>query len=93
MIIAALALATTGTGLFAQDADSSGSYKILKAVKTGGDGGFDYVYADSAGRRRRGRPRIRSRLLEQGTLTVVKESSPTSFAVEQTVKTTRAPKR
>ena len=32
---------------FAQD----GPYKILKTAKVGGAGGFDYVYADSAGRR------------------------------------------
>lgn len=32
--------------LFAQ-----GPYKVVKTVKTGGAGGFDYVYADSAGRR------------------------------------------
>ena len=32
---------------FAQD----GPYKILKTAKTGGAGGFDYVYADAAGRR------------------------------------------
>lgn len=30
---------------------SSGPYKILKTVKAGGDGGFDYLYADAAGRR------------------------------------------
>jgi DNA-binding beta-propeller fold protein YncE len=29
----------------------SGPYKILKTVKTGGLGGFDYIYADVAGRR------------------------------------------
>ena len=29
----------------------SGPYKILKSAKVGGTGGFDYVYADSAGRR------------------------------------------
>src|SRR6516164_7065801 len=29
----------------------SGPYKILKTAKVGGAGGFDYVYADSAGRR------------------------------------------
>ncbi len=28
-----------------------GSYKVLKAEKAGGDGGFDYVYADVANRR------------------------------------------
>lgn len=35
---------------FAQ-APTDGPYKILKAVKVGGDGGFDYVTADSDGRR------------------------------------------
>ena len=35
---------------FAQ-AQSPGPYKILKTVKVGGDGGFDYVYADAIGRR------------------------------------------
>jgi DNA-binding beta-propeller fold protein YncE len=29
----------------------SGPYKILKTAKVGGAGGFDYIYADSAGRR------------------------------------------
>jgi hypothetical protein len=29
----------------------SGPYKIIKTAKVGGAGGFDYVYADSAGRR------------------------------------------
>jgi hypothetical protein len=28
-----------------------GPYKVLKAAKVGGDGGFDYVYADADGRR------------------------------------------
>ena len=32
-------------------AQSSGPYKVLKVDKVGGDGGFDYVYADVAGRR------------------------------------------
>src|SRR5579862_8488274 len=39
------ALASFG---FAQD---SGPYKVLKTAKVGGVGGFDYVYADDAGRR------------------------------------------
>ena len=29
----------------------TGPYKVLKTVKVGGDGGFDYVYADSASRK------------------------------------------
>ena len=32
-------------------AETSGPYKVLKTVKTGGAGGFDYVYADEAGRK------------------------------------------
>src|SRR5580693_2558597 len=35
---------------FAQQA-STGPYKLLKSAKVGGAGGFDYVYADDAGRR------------------------------------------
>jgi len=29
----------------------AGPYKVLKTVQVGGDGGFDYVYADVEGRR------------------------------------------
>src|SRR6201998_2876270 len=36
---------------FAQQAPTAGPYKVLKTVKVGGDGGFDYVYADAVGRR------------------------------------------
>ncbi|MGA2596173.1 MAG: hypothetical protein ABSH09_04075 [Bryobacteraceae bacterium] len=46
----ALSLAAAFTG-FAQDSPATGPYKLLKTAKTGGDGGFDYVYADAAGRR------------------------------------------
>jgi DNA-binding beta-propeller fold protein YncE len=35
----------------AWQAANSGPYKVLKTVKTGGLGGFDYIYADVAGRR------------------------------------------
>ena len=35
----------------AQQAPTAGPYKVLKTAKVGGDGGFDYVYADDAGRR------------------------------------------
>ena len=35
----------------AWQAANSGPYKVLKTVKTGGFGGFDYIYADVAGRR------------------------------------------
>ena len=35
----------------AQPTPNSGPYKVLKTAKVGGAGGFDYVYADSDGRR------------------------------------------
>jgi DNA-binding beta-propeller fold protein YncE len=41
-------------------AQQTGPYKVLKTAKVGGEGGWDYIYADSAGRRiyipRRGAP-------------------------------------
>jgi DNA-binding beta-propeller fold protein YncE len=41
-------------------AQQAGPYKVLKAAKVGGEGGWDYIYADVAGRRlyipRRGAP-------------------------------------
>jgi DNA-binding beta-propeller fold protein YncE len=39
-----------GSGV-AQQTANPGPYKVLKTAKVGGDGGFDYVYADDAGRR------------------------------------------
>src|SRR5215831_645401 len=30
---------------------SGGPYKVLKRARVGGEGGWDYIYADSAGRR------------------------------------------
>src|SRR5215469_11931081 len=48
--IALTALAvSTAAPLAAHSAD--GPYKVLKTVKAGGDGSWDYVYADSAGRK------------------------------------------
>ena len=37
--------------VLAQQAPTAGPYKVLKTAKVGGDGGFDYVYADDSGRR------------------------------------------
>src|SRR5579864_7763060 len=42
-----VALLITALGLMGQD----GPYKVLKTVKVGGEGRFDYVYADVAGRK------------------------------------------
>jgi DNA-binding beta-propeller fold protein YncE len=54
LIAGALILASFGW------AQQTGPYKVLKTAKVGGEGGWDYIYADSAGRRiyipRRGAP-------------------------------------
>lgn len=39
------------TAIAIAQAPAAGPYKVLKTAKVGGDGGFDYVYADSTGRR------------------------------------------
>ena len=44
---AVVLLAASGLSLHAQ----SGPYKLLQTLKVGGEGGFDYVYADSASRK------------------------------------------
>jgi DNA-binding beta-propeller fold protein YncE len=46
--ILAIAIAVFAMAAVAQQA---GPYKVLKTAKVGGDGGFDYVYADVDGRR------------------------------------------
>jgi DNA-binding beta-propeller fold protein YncE len=46
----AFAIALVAPTGFAQ-APAGGPYKVLKVAKVGGDGGFDYIYADVAGRR------------------------------------------
>lgn len=52
VVFAALAIILTSVDLArAKQESSSGSYKILKKVKAGGEGGFDYIFADVAGRR------------------------------------------
>ncbi len=35
----------------ARQAPSAGPYAVIKTAKTGGSGGFDYIYADVVGRR------------------------------------------
>jgi hypothetical protein len=47
----ALAIAVAATALTVSAQPASGPYKIVKTAKVGGVGGFDYVYADEAGRR------------------------------------------
>ena len=75
--IAAAAFLGTFAG-FAQD----GPYKILKSAKVGGDGRFDYVYADDSGRKlyiaRRGPDRVSVYNLD--TLELAGEIANTSAA-------------
>jgi len=50
----ALSIVTLATAVAAGSArqpSSTGPYKVLKTVKVGGEGGWDYIYADSDGRR------------------------------------------
>jgi YVTN family beta-propeller protein len=46
MLAAAMAMVP-----FSSLAQQAGPYKILQTLKVGGEGGFDYVYADDAGRK------------------------------------------
>ena len=48
--VLALAVAASASIVLAQ-APTDGPYKVMKTTKVGGAGGFDYVYADDAGRR------------------------------------------
>lgn len=50
LICAAVAAMLDANG-FAQRGPAEGPYRVLKTAKTGGEGGFDYVYADADGRR------------------------------------------
>jgi len=50
-LVLAMAVAGLGSIALAQHEHTDGPYRVLKSAKVGGDGGFDYVQADSAGRR------------------------------------------
>src|SRR5499427_591729 len=45
LLVGFIALASIGI------AQENGPYKVLKRSRVGGEGGWDYIYADSAGRR------------------------------------------
>ena len=49
-VVTTIVIALSVAGGLAQ-APTAGPYKVLKTAKVGGSGGFDYVYADAAGRR------------------------------------------
>ena len=47
----AIGIAASALAALAQQTPGAGPYKVVKTVKVGGAGGFDYVYADVDGRR------------------------------------------
>ncbi|HUJ31335.1 MAG TPA: hypothetical protein VLY23_08655 [Candidatus Acidoferrum sp.] len=51
MVVVVIAIAMVASVGLARQASSDGPYKVLKTAKVGGVGGFDYVYADDAGRK------------------------------------------
>ena len=72
-----VAVAALTAMAFAGFAQQSGPYKMLKTAKVGGTGAFDYVYADSSGRRlyipRPGNPSPRLTVFDLDTLDPVGE--------------------
>jgi DNA-binding beta-propeller fold protein YncE len=67
----ALAIGLIGSAALAQSPAASGPYKVLKTAKVGGEGGFDYVYADAANRKLyvpRGGPTARMTVFDLDTL-------------------------
>jgi DNA-binding beta-propeller fold protein YncE len=67
----ALAIGLIGSAALAQPAAAQGPYKVVKTAKVGGEGGFDYVYADAAGRKLyvpRGGPTARVAVFDLDTL-------------------------
>src|SRR5262244_1409954 len=49
LLAAGFAISTTAG--VAHQGHEEGPYRVLKTAKVGGEGGFDYVYADADGRR------------------------------------------
>jgi DNA-binding beta-propeller fold protein YncE len=50
-MMAVAAIAIVAFVAHARRASDDGPYKVIKTAKVGGNGGFDYVYADDAGRK------------------------------------------
>src|SRR6266700_2746489 len=51
LVVFLAGLAVLGSMGLAQHAPADGPYKILKTAKVGGEGGFDYIFADVEARR------------------------------------------
>jgi hypothetical protein len=59
-LLVVIGVAAVASPALAEDAPQAGPYKLMQTEKVGGEGGFDYVYADADGRKlyvpRSGRP-------------------------------------
>ena len=51
LVVLAAGIAMLASTVLAQHAATDGRYKILKTAKVGGEGGFDYIFADVEARR------------------------------------------
>jgi DNA-binding beta-propeller fold protein YncE len=62
LLTSVITIALFAAGVLAQQAATDGPYKVLKTARVGGEGGWDYIYADVAARRlyipRRGVPAV-----------------------------------
>ena len=50
-LLSVIAISLLTCAALAQQAGTAGPYKVLKTARVGGEGGWDYIYADAAGRR------------------------------------------
>jgi DNA-binding beta-propeller fold protein YncE len=71
-LVFAIGLIVVGSRALAEDAPQPGPYKLLQTEKVGGEGGFDYVFADADGRKlyipRSARPSGRVTVFDLDTL-------------------------
>src|SRR5262249_34677408 len=51
VLISTTALVLFAASVPARQAETEGPYRVLRAARVGGEGGWDYIYADVAGRR------------------------------------------
>jgi DNA-binding beta-propeller fold protein YncE len=76
-VLFAALIAASASLAFAETTPADGPYKIVNTAKVGGDGGFDYVYADSDSRHlfvvRSGNPGGRISVYDLDTVKLVKE--------------------
>ncbi len=77
LVVLTAAIAVPVSRAFAETVPADGPYKVLNTAKVGGDGGFDYVYADADSRHlfvpRGGNPSGRISVYDMDTVKLLKE--------------------